>query len=427
LIGSHSPPLWSTSPVLQTLMDTRRCEDKPHVGLSTENENTEASSVHKNRTSGVVINSSIIPMQVTSVRGFTVGSIMLGDVSLASVNQEEKTGVKKVHGTINGCETPQQTEQSGKDNYGVQLAKDAQRNDSVKRNPVKEPSKIKQSDIGGLNCVAIPASSQLSGGMDNYGVQLAKDAQRNDSVKHTAVKEPSKIKQSDIDGLNCAAIPAPSQLPGDHSIVWENVELTKMRKMEKPACEEQNMQDLGQITMLQGHTTCYGNSSASKLEGEHYGKALETSTATKNEVQTEAGNRKAHVPDKKNHKGNKAGRHSGRSSAPGNQVSTNGLIPVKPKVAEGANFLLLNAMQELSEMSQQVESSTYANYTDRRSTQYMTFTRGHLCLRLICCPNLLPILRLMHSLMVFQDGSGTSTKAYWCLTWKTSVVRVRQV
>jgi hypothetical protein len=203
-----------TRNVAGTLMDTRRCEDKAHVGLSTENENTEASSVHKNRTSGVVINSSIIPMQVTSVRGFTVGSIMLEDVSLASVNQEEKTGVNKVHGKINGCESPQQTEQSGKDNYGVQLAKDAQRNDSVKRSPVKEPSTKKQSDVGRLNCVAIPAPSQLSGGTDNYGLQHAKDAQRNDSVKRTAFKEPSKKKQSDIGRLNCAAIPAPSQLSG---------------------------------------------------------------------------------------------------------------------------------------------------------------------------------------------------------------------
>jgi hypothetical protein len=45
---------------------------------------------------------------------------------------------------------------------------------------------------------AIPAPSQLSGGTDDYGVELAKDAQRNGSVKLTAVKEQSRIKQSDI-------------------------------------------------------------------------------------------------------------------------------------------------------------------------------------------------------------------------------------
>jgi hypothetical protein len=68
------------------------------------------------------------------------------------------------------------------------------------------------------------------------------------------------------------------------------------------------------------------------------------------------------LADKKNRKGNKAGRHSGSSSASGNQVRADGLIPVKPKLAGGANFLLLNVMQELSEMSQQVESSSYANF-----------------------------------------------------------------
>jgi len=74
-------------------MDTSSAEAKPHVDLSTQNknrrpatsvfgtENTEASRVHKTHISGVVINSSIIPVQVASVRGFTVGSIMLGDDS----------------------------------------------------------------------------------------------------------------------------------------------------------------------------------------------------------------------------------------------------------------------------------------------------------------------------------------------------------
>ncbi|KAK3119362.1 hypothetical protein QOZ80_9BG0718690 [Eleusine coracana subsp. coracana] len=286
-----SPHVFCIENTDRTLIHTRRSEDKPRVDLSTTNENrrpvsphvfytenTEVSSVHKNHTSGVVINSSIIPVHVASARGFTVGSIMIGDISLAFVNHEKKTVVKKVHDTVNGCESPQQMKQSGK---------------------------------------------------DKYGVQLAKDAHSNDGVLHTPVKEASKNKQSEISGLNGTTIPAPTQSSGDHNIVPENVEPTKMSNMEKPACEEQDLQNLGQIAMVEGHTASYDNSSTSKLE------------------------------EKKNHKGNEARRRDGRSSASGNQVSTSGLAPVGPKSTGRANSLLLNVMQELSDMSQQIESKTH--------------------------------------------------------------------
>ncbi|TVU23457.1 hypothetical protein EJB05_25826, partial [Eragrostis curvula] len=157
-----------------TLMDTRSSEDKRHVGLSTENENrrpvpphafctenTEALGVQKSHTTGVVISSSIIPAQVATVRGFTVGSILLGDASLASVNHE-KTVAKEVHDTVNGSASPQQKMQSEKDQHGVQHAKLHHRNDSVMRTPVEEPSKQKQSEVGGLNCTAIHAPTKRS-------------------------------------------------------------------------------------------------------------------------------------------------------------------------------------------------------------------------------------------------------------------------
>ena len=141
--------------VAGTLVETQNAEAKPHADLSTQsknrrpasphvfgNENTEASSVHKTHVSGVVINSAIIPVQVSSVRGFTVGSIMLGDASLASVNQEEKTVAKEVHDDVtNSCASPKETKQSGMDQHGVQHFK---------------------SEAGGLNCMEIPAPTQPS-------------------------------------------------------------------------------------------------------------------------------------------------------------------------------------------------------------------------------------------------------------------------
>ncbi|PVH34634.1 hypothetical protein PAHAL_8G263000 [Panicum hallii] len=140
--------------VTGTLVDTQNAEAKPRVDLSTQsknrrlaspyvfgNENKEASNVHKTHITGVVINSAIIPVQVSSVRGFTVGSIMLGDASLGSVNQE-KTVAKEVHDDVtNGCASPKQTKQSGMNQHGVQRVK---------------------SEAGGLNCMAILAPTQPS-------------------------------------------------------------------------------------------------------------------------------------------------------------------------------------------------------------------------------------------------------------------------
>ncbi|TVU23500.1 hypothetical protein EJB05_25873, partial [Eragrostis curvula] len=290
-----------------TLMDTRSSEDKCHVDLSTQNENrrpvpphafctenTEALRVHKTHTTGVVISSFILPAQVATVRGFTVGSILLGDVSLASVNHEEKTVAKEVHDTVNGRASLQQKMQSEKDQHGVQH--------------VKLPH-------------------------------------RNDSVMHTPVEEPSKKKQSEVGELNCTTVHAP----------------TKRSEMEKLECEEEHPQNLGPIPMAENHTKPYNEISTSRFETESCGnEALDTSTATKAEAQTEAGNRNDRLPEKKKRKDKKTSKHNGRSSTPRYQVSSNGSASIVPKLrAEAANSLLLNVMQELSVKAQQVESKTH--------------------------------------------------------------------
>jgi hypothetical protein len=59
-----------------------------------ENNSTKVLSVHK-----TAINGSTIPAKVTSVTGLIVGSIMLEDVSLASVNLERAAAAKEVHDT----------------------------------------------------------------------------------------------------------------------------------------------------------------------------------------------------------------------------------------------------------------------------------------------------------------------------------------
>ncbi|KAG8059530.1 hypothetical protein GUJ93_ZPchr0002g26706 [Zizania palustris] len=49
----------------------------------------EVSNVHKIH-AGVIISSSMIPAHVTSVSGVTVGSIMLGDISLMHISEAGK-------------------------------------------------------------------------------------------------------------------------------------------------------------------------------------------------------------------------------------------------------------------------------------------------------------------------------------------------
>lgn len=137
-------------------------EAKPHVDLSTQSKNrpvspcvfgtknTETSGLRKAPVSGVVINSSIITMQTPSARGFTVGSIMLGDVSLAS-NQEKAVAKEVDDDTTNSCTSPKQTKQLRKNQHDEQHAKDPHGGDSIMCTQVKEPSKKERPEAGGVN------------------------------------------------------------------------------------------------------------------------------------------------------------------------------------------------------------------------------------------------------------------------------------
>jgi hypothetical protein len=170
----NSSPKRLQTTVSATHENAPNAEAKPHVDLSTQSKNipvspcvfgtknTETSGLRKAPVSGVVINSSIITMQTPSARGFTVGSIMLGDVSLAS--NQEKTVAKEVDDdTTNSCASPKQTKQLGKNQHDEQHAKDPNGDDSIMCAEVKEPSKKERPEAGGVNYMAIPAPNQPSG------------------------------------------------------------------------------------------------------------------------------------------------------------------------------------------------------------------------------------------------------------------------
>jgi hypothetical protein len=107
-----------------THVNAPNAEAKPHVDLSTQSlelRNIRFATLRKAPVS-VVINSSIITMQTPSARGFTVGTIMLGDVSVPS--NQEKTVAKEVDDdTTNSCASPKQTKQLVKNQHDEQHAK----------------------------------------------------------------------------------------------------------------------------------------------------------------------------------------------------------------------------------------------------------------------------------------------------------------
>ncbi|CAL4985905.1 unnamed protein product [Urochloa decumbens] len=328
--------------VAGTRVDTWHAEAKPLADLSTQSKNrgpasplvcstknTEASSVHKVHMSGVVINSAIIPAHVSSIRGFTVGSIILGDASLASVNQEEKTVAKEVHDDVtNSCASPNQTKQSG---------------------------------------------------MNRHGVHHVKDSSGSDGIMHTPVEGSSKKEQSEAGGSNCTAIPAPIQSSGNQSIASLNVAPTKTSEMErhghKPVLKDLDLKNPRQMLPAEKHTKSSDNSSKSKSDTKTLDKeALDAPTATKVEVEAEPGNRE----------GEKARKHLGRSRAASDQGSMNSSASAAPRLNEQeANSLVSKVTQELSGQLEQAEKqlkpSNHAASVNCTQPTQMVSLPGYTC------------------------------------------------
>ncbi|CAL4990933.1 unnamed protein product [Urochloa decumbens] len=328
--------------VAGTRVDTWHAEAKPLADLSTQSKNrgpasplvcgtknTEASSVHKVHMSGVVINSAIIPVQVSSIRGFTVGSIILGDASLAPVNQEEKTVAKEVHDDVtNSCASPNQTKQSG---------------------------------------------------MNRHGVHHVKDSSGSDGIMHTPVKGSSKKEQSEAGGPNCTAIPAPIQSYGNQSIASLNVAPTKTSEMErhghKPVLKDLDLKNPRQMLPTEKHTKSSDNSSKSKSDTKTLDKeALDAPTATEVEVEAEPENRE----------GEKARKHLGRSRAASDQGSMNSSASAAPCLNEQeANSLVSKVMQELSGQLEQAEKqlkpSNHAASVNCTQPTQMVSLPGYTC------------------------------------------------
>uniref|UniRef100_A0A0D9XVH1 Uncharacterized protein n=1 Tax=Leersia perrieri TaxID=77586 RepID=A0A0D9XVH1_9ORYZ len=121
--------------IAETSADAQSAEAKHYKDLSTGVENswrdaagastasppvfdnkknaTEVPSVHKTL-AGVVISNYMTPVHFSSVSGLTVGSIMLGDNSFISVNQERATAAREIHDTKNSHSRTTPVQQTNK-------------------------------------------------------------------------------------------------------------------------------------------------------------------------------------------------------------------------------------------------------------------------------------------------------------------------
>ena len=297
-----------------THVNARNAEAKPHVDLSTQSknrpvspcmfgtENIETSGLRKAPVSGVVINSSIITVQAVLTRGFTVGSIMLGDASVPSVNQEKTVAKEVDYDATNSCASPKQTKQSGKNQHDEQRAKDPHGGDSIMCTEVKKPSKKERPEAGRVNCMALPVPNQPSGNQS------------------TVLQDAVPAKTSEME--------------------WHSYQ---------PEYKELHLQNPRQMLQAEKHTTSSDNSLTSILETKSYDQeSLHTSTATKSEIKTE--------PENQGDQKKKISKHLVRSIAASDEGSTNGSATLASDLTEQeANSLVLKIMQELSDQLEQIE------------------------------------------------------------------------
>ncbi|RLM69755.1 hypothetical protein C2845_PM17G14830 [Panicum miliaceum] len=182
--------------------------------------------------------------------------------------------------------------------------------------------------------------------------------------------------KSEAGGLNCMAIPAPTQPSMNESIVPQNLAQVKTSAMErhahKPACKELGLQNPKQMPPAENHISS-DNSSTSKLDTKTPDKeALSAPTATKAKVKTEPEDREDE----------KTSKHLGRSSAASNQGSMNSSFSAAPDLNEQeANSFVLKVMQELSDQweqeEKQLKSSTHVGTVNRSQPTQMVSLPGY--------------------------------------------------
>jgi hypothetical protein len=208
---SHDDPPALNKKGARHLRNKKKMEDAPvtqHPSVVINEQNTlKVSTEPKTYTGGVIISSSIVPTEGTTV---TVGSITVGGISLPSLKQESVTSSDETPATENNRSRPQQGRRPGKHQHAVR--------------PVEKP--------GNEGVLWAPVK------------QAEHSEQSYRTMSNTAVSDPSGKSTND----------------GDNVTRTERAEME--RYVPKPLSKELQQQSLG--SNLQSEKTCVDNKSHNK-------------------------------------------------------------------------------------------------------------------------------------------------------------------
>ncbi|CAN6352045.1 unnamed protein product [Urochloa humidicola] len=166
----HDDPPAQNKKGARHLRNKKKVDDAPvtskHPPAMLNVQNTvKVPSEPKTHTGGVIISSSIVPTEGTIV---TVGSITVGGMSLASLNQDRAKSPDGTHSTESSRPRPQQAKRSGKHQHVVRSAEKPHGNEGVLWAPIKLPVQNEQSDGAMRNAVvADPTAGKTSSDGEN--------------------------------------------------------------------------------------------------------------------------------------------------------------------------------------------------------------------------------------------------------------------
>ncbi|CAL5093008.1 unnamed protein product [Urochloa decumbens] len=170
VVAPHDDPPAQNKKGTRHLRNKKKVDDAPvtskHPPVVFNEQNTvKVPFEPKTHTGGVIISSSIVPTEGTIV---TVGSITVGGMSLASLNQDRAKSSDGTHNTESSRPRPQQAKRSGKHQHVVRSAEKPHGNEGVSWAPIKPPVQNEQSEGAMRNAaIADPTAGKTSNDVEN--------------------------------------------------------------------------------------------------------------------------------------------------------------------------------------------------------------------------------------------------------------------
>ncbi|RLM97706.1 protein MODIFIER OF SNC1 1 [Panicum miliaceum] len=240
VVAPHDDPPAQNKKGARHLRSKKKVEDAPVTSkhppvVCNEQNAVKVPTEPKTHTGGVIISSSIVPTEGTIV---TVGSITVGGMSLASLNQERVRSPDGTQNTENSRPRPQQAKRSGKHQHAVRPVEKPHGNEGVLWAPVKPPVLNEQSDGAMRNAVvADPTAGKTSN--DGENVTRTKRAEMERYVPKPLSKElqqqnPSHDKEAmdTSDAAKLDAAPEPKK--------WEDRKTSKGHGKSNPSWRRRN-------------------------------------------------------------------------------------------------------------------------------------------------------------------------------------------